>query len=82
MFAVVQVVVVDNEMNETFDESFDEDHLLDSMFEDLDITILYDSSLDGLEDEDPSPMRTENLAFKDWFKPFYRYKGGPAVYTG
>jgi hypothetical protein len=46
-------------------------HLEEHLFEDLDHEMLYDPSLDGIED-DPSaqPPGTASMRFEDWFTPF------------
>lgn len=44
----------------------------DVMFEDLDHEMLFDASLDGIEDDSESlaELRSAPLAFADWFRPF------------
>jgi hypothetical protein len=44
----------------------------DALFEDLDHEMLFDASLDGIEDDSESlaELRSAPLAFADWFRPF------------
>jgi hypothetical protein len=44
----------------------------DALFEDLDHEMLFDASLDGIEDDSESlaELRSAPLAFADWFTPF------------
>jgi hypothetical protein len=44
----------------------------DALFEDLDHEMLFDASLDGIEDDSASlaELRSAPLAFADWFRPF------------
>ena len=44
----------------------------DALFEDLDHEMLFDASLDGIEDdsEQLAELRSAPLAFADWFTPF------------
>jgi hypothetical protein len=63
--------LIQNAQGPTGEEEFDFDDFIDEVFEDTDFLWLFDAEFNGIQHTPAqATLRTANLDFDDWFRPF------------